>query len=84
MIVFISIIIPTLNEAEYVDGIAETLAGMGDNCEIIIADGGSQDGTVERARDRGMTVIETVRGPRPATRQRRGRCPWRRLVIAPR
>ncbi len=57
----ISIIIPTLNEAVH---IAETLAstrGVPD-VEVIVADGGSQDGTVEIARSYGVKVMSSPPG----------------------
>ncbi|WP_269724317.1 glycosyltransferase family 2 protein [Sphingomonas sp. PAMC 26605] len=55
------LIIPTLNEAE---SIAQVLAEIPANLvsHVIVADGGSRDGTVEIARGAGATVIETGRG----------------------
>jgi glycosyltransferase involved in cell wall biosynthesis len=57
----ISIIIPTLNEAE---SIAAVLAAIPGNAaaEILVVDGGSKDGTVETARSAGATVINEPRG----------------------
>ena len=57
----ISIIIPTLNEAE---GIEATLreAERGSNLEIIVADGQSKDGTEQIARSRGIIVLTTPTG----------------------
>ncbi len=54
----ISIIIPSLNEADH---IADTIAsiGHGDNTQIIVADGGSIDDTVSIAGSLGATVIES-------------------------
>ena len=58
----VSIIVPTLNEEA---GVAETLRALraltGEK-EIIIADGGSSDSTVEIARNAGAEVIEVTRG----------------------
>lgn len=58
----VSVIIPSLNEA---DGIGATIdsAFAAGAAEVIVADGGSTDATVEIARARGATVItgETMR-----------------------
>jgi hypothetical protein len=56
----ISIIIPTLNEAE---SIAAVLAAIPVNseAEILVVDGGSTDGTVEIARSVGAKVIDEPR-----------------------
>jgi rSAM/selenodomain-associated transferase 2/rSAM/selenodomain-associated transferase 1 len=52
----ISVIIPALNEA---DNIAETVlrARKAGNIEVIVVDGGSQDGTVDIARSAGAVVM---------------------------
>jgi rSAM/selenodomain-associated transferase 2/rSAM/selenodomain-associated transferase 1 len=57
----ISVIIPTLNEA---DNIVDTLKHVqsGENIETIVADGGSTDNTVQLAKDMGATVIKTPAG----------------------
>jgi rSAM/selenodomain-associated transferase 2/rSAM/selenodomain-associated transferase 1 len=57
----ISVIIPTLNEAS---NLAETLAKIRtvEEIEVIVADGGSHDGTMEIARSLGVKVIETDTG----------------------
>lgn len=59
----LSIIIPTLNEA---DGIIDALNALSqlraDGVEVIVADGGSQDRTVELARSRCDKLIEAPRG----------------------
>jgi rSAM/selenodomain-associated transferase 2/rSAM/selenodomain-associated transferase 1 len=54
----LSIIIPTLNEA---DIIRETVAGIRQNkrTEIIVVDGGSQDGTADIAESLGAKVLRT-------------------------
>ncbi|MBC8207584.1 glycosyltransferase family 2 protein [Methanococcoides sp. SA1] len=55
----ISIIVPTLNEAGNIPG----LAGLQETAsEIIIADGGSTDQTRELARAAGLTVLKTKGG----------------------
>ena len=57
----ISVVIPALNEA---DEIEATLRAARSPlvAEIIVVDGGSEDGTVERARDLADAVIEGGRG----------------------
>ena len=59
----LSIIIPTLNEA---DGIIDALNALSqlraDGVEVIVADGGSEDRTVELARSRCDKLIEAPRG----------------------
>lgn len=47
---FVSIIVPTLNESANVERLAESLFRLGES-EIIFADGGSNDGTVERIEE---------------------------------
>lgn len=44
----ISVIIPTLNEAERIAEVIDSTRAAGD-CEIIVVDGGSDDGTFDRA-----------------------------------
>ncbi|HMV46616.1 MAG TPA: TIGR04283 family arsenosugar biosynthesis glycosyltransferase [Blastocatellia bacterium] len=61
----ISIIIPTFNEAKTIRELAATLARLPGIAEIIIADGGSQDDTVQLARRSGLRVIEAPRGRGP-------------------
>jgi rSAM/selenodomain-associated transferase 2 len=60
--VFISIIIPTLNESTTIRGAADSLAGLRGEFEVIVADGGSTDETVEIARKCGFRVITSPRG----------------------
>lgn len=46
----LSVIIPTLNEAEYIEGLLRNLAGQrGPNLEVLVSDGGSADATVAKA-----------------------------------
>jgi glycosyltransferase involved in cell wall biosynthesis len=50
----VTVVIPTLNEAEQIAACVATVAWAG---EVLVADGGSTDGTVERARAAGATVV---------------------------
>lgn len=59
----LSIIIPVLNEAKRIPQLAEELKQLKDsNCETIIIDGGSTDGSVQIARRAGFKVKITARG----------------------
>jgi len=57
----ISIVIPTLDEAEQ---LADTIASCraGEECEVIVADGGSRDATVELAGRLADRVVASARG----------------------
>ncbi|MDP8935893.1 MAG: TIGR04283 family arsenosugar biosynthesis glycosyltransferase [Cyanobacteriota bacterium] len=57
----ISIIIPVLNEAPTIAPVIST-AGQAQNVEIIVADGGSSDGTADIAKSLGVRVIFTAPG----------------------
>ncbi len=57
----ISVIIPTLNEEDSIGLLLERLCELESGLEIIVADGGSTDGTVQRARGC-ASVVETGRG----------------------
>jgi rSAM/selenodomain-associated transferase 2 len=58
----ISIIIPTLNEETTIRGLAADLARLAGPAEVIVSDGGSEDGTAEMARESGLRVIAAPRG----------------------
>ena len=58
----ISVIIPTLNEARGIGALLEALAHEDTAHEVIVADGGSDDGTVTIARRLGASVLSTARG----------------------
>ena len=67
----LSVVIPTLEAAE---ALPATLAALAEArvagllAEIVVADGGSVDGTLERARAAGATVIAAPRGRGPQLR----------------
>jgi uncharacterized protein len=57
---FLTVVIPALNEAA---GIAQAVERLrAPDIEVIVADGGSRDGTARLARQAGATVIETQPG----------------------
>jgi rSAM/selenodomain-associated transferase 2 len=58
----ISIIIPTLNEEATIVRTLTLLQALDGNKDIVVVDGGSEDGTVEQARTCGVPVIEAGRG----------------------
>lgn len=51
----LTVVIPTLNEGDQIAACVRHLAWAD---EVIVADGGSQDGTVAAAKDAGATVLE--------------------------
>lgn len=53
----ISVIVPALNEADRVGLLIEHLCSTRARAEIIVADGGSRDGTAQRARAGGARVV---------------------------
>jgi rSAM/selenodomain-associated transferase 2 len=57
----LSVIIPTLNEADHIGPLLDQLGRVRD-IEAIVADGGSRDATVVAARRAGARVIETSPG----------------------
>jgi len=59
----ISVIIPVYNESKALDALFTALTPFKDQCEIIFADGGSNDGTAELiARNGGMVVQSPQKG----------------------
>jgi rSAM/selenodomain-associated transferase 2 len=60
----ISIVIPTLNEAHRIREVVQHAQSLGD-VEIIVADGGSSDGTPALALDAGARVVHAGRGRGP-------------------
>ncbi|MBW4518550.1 MAG: TIGR04283 family arsenosugar biosynthesis glycosyltransferase [Scytolyngbya sp. HA4215-MV1] len=57
----LSLVIPVLNEAQHLPALLDSLTAI-PNLEVIVADGGSQDGTVEVARSRGVPVVVSLPG----------------------
>jgi len=59
----LSVIVPALNEADALPRlIAQLHEQQGVSLEVIVADGGSSDGSVERAREHGARVVSAPRG----------------------
>jgi rSAM/selenodomain-associated transferase 2 len=58
----ISIIVPVLNEAAIIRGFLQHLRATAPDAEIIIVDGGSNDGTVELCRGLADHIVESARG----------------------
>ena len=58
----LSIVIPTLNDAHRIDATLERLGSADLDCEILVVDGGSDDGTAELVARRGIKVIRATRG----------------------
>ena len=59
---FVSIIVPTLDEAATVGATLGALKGLGDAAELIVVDGGSRDDTCAIARACGAHVVTGERG----------------------
>ena len=57
----ISVVIPTLNEAEYLEATLRSVETQSIRTEVIIADGGSADSTIRIAKDR-ANVVQAKRG----------------------
>jgi rSAM/selenodomain-associated transferase 2 len=58
----LSIIIPTLNEADSIQKSLEAVGRIHGHVEVIIVDGGSDDRTTEIARQNGAIVVTSERG----------------------
>ena len=76
----ISVIIPTYNEALHLPRLLTRLRAMPDVAQILVADGGSTDATIEIARAAGVQVVEGARGRGPqqnlAARSASGEILW--------
>jgi glycosyltransferase involved in cell wall biosynthesis len=59
----VGVVIPTLNEAARIGARLAELARMGEAATVVVADGGSTDGTVSIARSfPGVTLLTAPRG----------------------
>ncbi len=58
----LGVVIPTLNEAEYLPSLLADLAELSVEHDVVICDGGSTDATRELARASGATVVVARRG----------------------
>ena len=61
----LSIIIPVLNEAGRIGPLVNALIAQPHVAEVIVADGGSADGSQQEAKDAGATVLATPLGRGP-------------------
>lgn len=61
----LGVVIPTLNEAGTVPGVLSDLAQLRHPTTVVVADGGSTDGTAAVARRHGAQVISAPRGRGP-------------------
>jgi len=57
-----SVVVPTWNEAQNLPVLLDSLALQRVSHEVVVADGGSQDGGAELAEARGARVVRTSRG----------------------
>ena len=58
----VSVIIPTLNEGERIGPLIRSLRALSGEKEIIVADGGSADNTVEEAENLNALVVHALSG----------------------
>jgi rSAM/selenodomain-associated transferase 2/rSAM/selenodomain-associated transferase 1 len=59
---WLSVVIPTLNEASTIGRSLEAVSCLGPDVEAIVVDGESEDGTAWIAKEFGVTVLTTARG----------------------
>lgn len=76
----LSIVVPVLNEAELLPGLLLHLRAAAPGAELVVADGGSGDGSVELARAAADRVVTAPRGRAPqlnaGARAARGTVLW--------
>jgi rSAM/selenodomain-associated transferase 2 len=53
----LSVVIPTLDEDATIGALLSDLAALTAACEVIVADGGSRDGTLQIAREAGARIV---------------------------
>jgi len=58
----LAVVIPALNEADYLPGLLSDLGGLRIPAEVVVVDGGSADGTPTLAREAGARVVSSDRG----------------------
>lgn len=58
----LGVVIPTLNEAQHLSHLLGDLADVGVDHHVVVADGGSTDGTREIAAEAGATVVTSPPG----------------------
>jgi uncharacterized protein len=58
----ISVVVPTLNERECLPRVLAPVLAAGPGVEVIVADGGSRDGTLELVHSLGLRVLNCKRG----------------------
>jgi rSAM/selenodomain-associated transferase 2 len=63
--VFVSIIVPTLNEQAHILPTLKALQQLPGDKEILVVDGGSTDATLELARSQRVTVLDAPKGRGP-------------------
>ncbi len=64
----VSVVVPTLNEAAAIEGCLAAIQRELPGAEVIVADGGSRDATIEIARALGARVVAAPRGRGPQCR----------------
>lgn len=82
----LSVVVPTLDEADTIDRILDDVGALSEalSLEVVVADGGSGDGTRERARRLGARVVVSRpgRGVQLAQGVSAARAPWLFIVHA--